>query len=177
MKKDLNVESCLLDPHTTNDGALDLRQKTNEISAVVVGRLVGFDSAGAPLVTMDSGGLGPILPASSCVSLRLQDVGREVVLMLSTTDPQQRLLIGVVQSMTRDTLIESSDTEPRKRQDLEFEIEGKTIVISAAESLTMRCGDSSITLTRDGKVVIRGIHVVSHAAGVNRIRGGAVQLN
>jgi hypothetical protein len=41
----------------------------------------------------------------------------------------------------------------------------------------LRCGEASISLSRDGKVVIRGRHIVSHASGVNRIRGGSVELN
>jgi hypothetical protein len=41
----------------------------------------------------------------------------------------------------------------------------------------LRCGEGSITLTRDGKIVLRGKHIVTHASGVNRIRGGSVELN
>jgi hypothetical protein len=51
------------------------------------------------------------------------------------------------------------------------------VSITARESITLKCGDASITLNRDGKIVLRGAHVVSHASGVNRIRGGSVELN
>jgi hypothetical protein len=51
------------------------------------------------------------------------------------------------------------------------------MVVSAKHELVLRCGRASITLDSDGKVTIRGTQVVSHASGVNLIRGGSVQLN
>ena len=35
----------------------------------------------------------------------------------------------------------------------------------------------SITLTGAGKVLIRGAYVLSRSSGVNKIKGGSVQLN
>ena len=41
----------------------------------------------------------------------------------------------------------------------------------------MRCGEASITLTRAGKVLIRGAYVLSRSSGANRIKGAAVEIN
>jgi hypothetical protein len=41
----------------------------------------------------------------------------------------------------------------------------------------LRCGQASVTLTKAGKVLIRGTYVSSRSSGVNRIKGGSVQLN
>jgi hypothetical protein len=41
----------------------------------------------------------------------------------------------------------------------------------------LRCGKSSITLTRAGKVLIEGEYISSRSSGVNRIKGGSIQLN
>lgn len=72
----------------------------------------------------------------------------------------------------------ANNTEVRPdRFNREFQIDGDTVVFNAKQSIVLRCGEASITLQSDGKVVIRGIHVISHAKGVNRIRGGSVQLN
>ena len=38
-------------------------------------------------------------------------------------------------------------------------------------------GKASITLTREGKVLIRGTYLSSRSSGVNRIKGGSVQIN
>ena len=51
------------------------------------------------------------------------------------------------------------------------------LVLEATSSVSLRCGESSVTLRKDGRVVVRGQDVVSHAARVNRIRGGSVSIN
>ena len=51
------------------------------------------------------------------------------------------------------------------------------VVIEADEELLLRVGESSIKISRDGKVVIRGEHVLTRAKGTNRIKGGSVAIN
>jgi hypothetical protein len=51
------------------------------------------------------------------------------------------------------------------------------LVIEASKSVTLRVGDGSITIREDGKVLIKGKDLVSHAQRMNRIRGGAVSIN
>jgi hypothetical protein len=41
----------------------------------------------------------------------------------------------------------------------------------------LQCGKASITLTKAGKVLIQGSYVSSRSTGVNRVKGGSVQLN
>jgi uncharacterized protein (DUF2345 family) len=48
---------------------------------------------------------------------------------------------------------------------------------TAQKQITLRCGESSITLTAAGKIIIRGKYIVSRSSGVQRIKGGAVQIN
>jgi hypothetical protein len=51
------------------------------------------------------------------------------------------------------------------------------LVIEARKNLTLKCGDTLITLREDGKILIKGKDVVSHARRMNRIKGGAVSIN
>jgi hypothetical protein len=53
----------------------------------------------------------------------------------------------------------------------------KSIVIEATKDLTLKCGDSSIELRQDGKLLVKATDVVSHAKRTNRIKGGSVQIN
>ena len=55
--------------------------------------------------------------------------------------------------------------------------DGRRVTLCANESVTIKCGDASIALKVDGSVVIRGNRIVTQATGVNRIRGGSVELN
>jgi hypothetical protein len=51
------------------------------------------------------------------------------------------------------------------------------LLIEAKDGLTLRVGDGSITLRSDGKILIKGKDLVSHAKRMNRIKGGAVSIN
>jgi hypothetical protein len=53
----------------------------------------------------------------------------------------------------------------------------ETLTIEATRSLTLRVGDGSITIGDDGKILIKGKDLVSHAQRMNRIKGGAVAIN
>jgi hypothetical protein len=49
--------------------------------------------------------------------------------------------------------------------------------LEAKEEITLRVGDGSITIRGDGRILIKGKDVVSHATRMNRIKGGAVAIN
>jgi hypothetical protein len=51
------------------------------------------------------------------------------------------------------------------------------VVLEARKQLTLRVGEGSITVREDGKILIKGKDIVSHAKRVNRIRGGSVAIN
>jgi hypothetical protein len=53
----------------------------------------------------------------------------------------------------------------------------RTLALQAGESLSLRCGDASIDLRSDGKVMIRGDDVLVRAKGTHRIRAGTVSVN
>lgn len=53
----------------------------------------------------------------------------------------------------------------------------ETLLLEAKQGLTLRVGDGSITIRADGKILIKGKDLVSHAKNVNRIKGGAVAIN
>jgi hypothetical protein len=53
----------------------------------------------------------------------------------------------------------------------------KELLLEARENLTLRCGEGSITIRADGKILIKGIDLVSRAERMNRIKGGAVSIN
>jgi hypothetical protein len=56
-------------------------------------------------------------------------------------------------------------------------IQGRRIEIEGADEVILRCGQASITLRRNGRVVMRGAYVESRSKGTNRIKGGTVLIN
>ncbi|HEY6876702.1 MAG TPA: hypothetical protein VI299_01735 [Polyangiales bacterium] len=69
---------------------------------------------------------------------------------------------------------EPPQQEPQRVEAL---VDGKRVVLDAQDEIVLRCGKASITLRRNGRIVIRGTHVETQSQGVNRIRGGSVQIN
>ncbi len=58
-----------------------------------------------------------------------------------------------------------------------IKLDAKTIDLAASESITIRAGRSTITVTAAGEVQVRGKNILSRARNINRIRGGGVRIN
>jgi hypothetical protein len=110
------------------------------------------------------------LAARSLVDLHGAHVGRKVALMFEGADPERPLIMGVLREG------EGWPLENRPGQ-IEIDVDGERMIVSAKAQIVLRCGKASITLTKAGKVLIRGEYVESRSSGVNRIRGGSVQIN
>jgi hypothetical protein len=136
------------------------------LDGVVIGALVGFAKEGLPLVDFSGNPQDNPVLARTIVVLRREDVGREVALLFEGTDFSKPILIGPIVQPQQQTSRRVSVDRDRERLEL-----------TADREITLRCGAASITLTRAGKVLIRGAYVSSHSSGVNKIKGGAVHIN
>lgn len=56
-------------------------------------------------------------------------------------------------------------------------VDGKRVLLEGQDEVVLRCGKASLTMRRNGRIVIRGVQVESRATGRNRIKGGAVLIN
>jgi len=57
------------------------------------------------------------------------------------------------------------------------DVDGERVLLRARKEIVLKCGKASITLTKVGKVLIRGVYLLSRSSGVNRIKSGLVQAN
>ena len=97
-------------------------------------------------------------------------IGRDVVLVFEAGKSDRPIITGCI----RRTDCHSLPDLPAR---VELEADGERLVVSALHGLVLRCGKASISLSPEGKIVVRGTHVVSHSSGLNRIKGGSVQVN
>ncbi len=51
------------------------------------------------------------------------------------------------------------------------------LVLRSNHRIVLRCGEASLTLTRDGRVLVRGKDVLSRARQRNQVTGAIVRLN
>ena len=141
-----------------------------QFTGVVIGLLVGYNDERVPLVAFPGNPNENALPARSTVALGDEQIGKEVALLFEGGDPRRPILIGPIQhpaKQSKETTDELSTAE----------IDGERIVLAAKQEIVLKCGKASITLTKAGKVLIRGAYLLNRSSGVNRIKGGSVQIN
>ena len=71
----------------------------------------------------------------------------------------------------------SQGDEPAVMPCIEADVDGRRVRLTAQDEIVLQCGSASVTLRRNGRVVIRGAYVETHSEGTNRIKGGQVQIN
>lgn len=152
-------------------------QCVNTPMGVVVGHVVSFTETGVALVNYSANPTALPVVAKSTVKLNQEALGAEVVLVFETADIRKPIIIGVVQP-SRVTVENPKRSLPGQQVPvISVERDGEKVVVSAEKEIVLRCGEASITLTRAGKILLKGTYVISRSSGVNRIKGGAVQIN
>jgi Domain of unknown function (DUF6484) len=132
---------------------------------VVTGAIVGVIGSAKALVRIARAALSVDIAARTVVSLSEKDVGKQVVLAFENGDLAKPVILGV---------IKTAENDGRK---LSVVADGDKFVVAAEREIELRCGEASITLTRAGKVLIKGEYVLTRAKGLNRIKGAAVSIN
>lgn len=141
---------------------------TKEQTGVVIGVMLGLAENGAPLVAFPGDGAGQVR-ARSTVALKSSDIGCQVALMFEDADWKKPLVIGRI-------LVPGGEERPVSKT-VAAEVDKERLTLTADREIVFKCGKASITLTRAGKIILKGTYVLSRSSGVNKIRGGSVQIN
>jgi hypothetical protein len=171
----IDTATLTQDTSTQDD---DLRRlleepRTSAMSEVMpqplVGVLAAFADQSTPMVvcgTVD----GPALQARTTIDLAPDHIGSEVLLVFERGDSTRPIVIG---RLRKSAAWPAKEAPPQ----VDVDADGKRLTLAVKEQLVLRCGQASITLTAAGKVLIQGTYVSSRSSGVNRIKGGTVQIN
>ncbi|MDH4079524.1 MAG: DUF6484 domain-containing protein [Nitrospira sp.] len=163
-------EASVLDVLTASPVVLQPEQR--EGVGALTARFEGFDSMNRPILSGLSSNYEGVIPARTTMSLEGVEIGAGVVVLCEQNDVQRPIIIGVLQ----DEQPNAGSVE-RQSHPLSVQVDDQRHVISAEREIVLRCGDASITLTRAGKILIKGTYVVSRSSGVNHVKGGSVQIN
>lgn len=147
------------------------------IQGVVLGRIVRCDPSerGRVAVDYDGNPAGKPLSAISAATIGKLKSGAEVALIFQDGNPYKPIVVGPIQKLVEPKSKRSSDQASADARDRIRDNE--KIELKANKEIVLRCGDASITLTKAGKVIIRGSYLLNRSSGVNRIKGGSVQIN
>jgi len=134
----------------------------HQLPGITLGEVVGATADGRPLVR--SAARSEPTPALVAALPGTPDwrncIGLEVVLACIDGDPGRPLVLSLLTPAPQ-----AASTLPR------------TLRVAAGEELRIECGKSSIWLRADGRIEIRGEHLVSRSRGANKVKGGSVHLN
>lgn len=146
----------------------------SSIPGLISASVVGVSAAGCPLVKMPDRDepceatpvwMEPEPDWAHCAGL-------QVVVGFENGDTGKALLVGVLGRPAK--LKEAPQTgdeaaSPQASEDV--------VKIASEKELVLECGKAKIMLRADGRIAILGGYVISRSSGVNKIKGGSVQIN
>jgi hypothetical protein len=153
----------------------------NRIYGVVIGEVFDItDEAGDQKIFVNYPGNPYTTPlmALTTVKLNSADSGKQVVLSFDQGNPLRPIITGVLQNT--ESPIEELALDVSKElgaNQVKAKVDDDQVTLSAEKEIVLQCGKSSITLTKAGKIIIRGEYLLSRSTGVNKIKGGSVQIN
>jgi hypothetical protein len=166
----LAPEESLSGPRILEQRAAPFGRRLAGLDGALIARFHGFDIDDRPQIANMPGRLGEIVAARSTIPLSRRDTDAQVVVLLEQGDPNRPVVVGMLQE-THATSAQSSSEQ------VSIEADAQRFVVTAEREIELRCGDASITLTRTGKIIIKGNYILSHATGYNKIKGAAVDIN
>jgi hypothetical protein len=153
---------------------------TTQAISFCVGKIVKITEEGRAIVDYPGNPTGT-LEARSVVNapFKSKDYSEEnisVLLFFENGDPALPIIGGII----HDTLYPHAPSEEitvSMERSHDAVLDGKKMILQAREEIVLHCGKSSVTLKKDGKIVLKGIQIVSRASGTNKIKGASVKIN
>lgn len=152
-------------------------ERPERIAGQRLGRLVARVAGQGVLVDFRGNPHGPIAArvlASIDVSALAfaADSGAEVLLSFDDEQTDRPIVVGLLHPATSAGAAAPNGVERR-----EALVDGQRVVLNAQDEIVLRCGKASITLRRNGRIVLRGTYLETNSEGVNRVKGAAVRIN
>lgn len=115
----------------------------------------------------------PLILALSLAPITESDIGKICAVQFINGNQNNPLIMGLIYSnnylymLSKQTINDVNISCAEQGQ----------LHIQASDSITLQCGESSLTMTADGFIQIRALYIDNYALATNRIKGGSVQIN
>lgn len=138
-----------------------------QLPGVVAAEVIGVDDNGRPVVSVN----GVVTIAAHVVwtpgAPAWPDcIGARVLLGFLNGDETQPIVLGFLEP---PAAVSNTDRGAEKMPE--------TLRIAAGREMVIECGEAKISLRKDGRIEIRGTHLISRSSGPNKIKGGSVFIN
>jgi len=166
VEQDILFEDVISNTQNINDKS----DPGNGLHGSYVCKLIYFSDRKQYFVSHPLDNKKTIVLYSTTVEIDEGHSGSDVLVVFDGGDEYKPIVTGIVKQLikTKDLNLQSISVKKGNEETLFFE---------ADKEIVFKCGKSSITLTKSGKVLIRGAYLLSRSSGVNRIKGGSVHLN
>ena len=134
------------------------RKELENYANNLIGQVSTFNESGYPIVNFSINNKEHTSKASSTVSIGMEQIGNDCLICFNHGNIEEPIITGIIQQP------ENIDKD-------------KPMVIHSESGIILKCGSSSIELTKDGTINIQGMHINSQAYGPHRIKGGSVKIN
>jgi len=154
-----------------------LAEATQRVTGQRVGHVVASSKASEMWVDYPDSPHGPQM-ARSTIAFSADELRRaiaertEVLLTFDAERADRPIVVGILQPSPATV-----EHAPNSLRGAIATLDGTRVALRADDEIVLECGKSSITLRRNGRVVIQGAYVETRSQGVNRIKGGSVKVN
>lgn len=151
-------------------------QARGEPAQVLTGHLAGIDEEGRLLFVPERRGGAPVpvaigVPLSDGVLVPAARNGQRALVVRTSENPPQLILIGLVRERVSAT---AREAEPGQ---LEVNVDGETLKLSAEREIELSCGEASLVLRQSGRIILKGTYVVTSSSGPLKVKGATVDIN
>ncbi len=138
-----------------------LNQMTAKGMEIIRGRIVNMGKDGKLTVKPDAGGMTIVCDflRTSAGPLPRLFLGTPVLCAAHGT---RGYVLGVVQPYLPQCEEKEDPTE---------------LILKAKDSIELTCGESVLSMDKNGKIVLRGASITTRASGQNKIKGTTISIN
>lgn len=156
---------------------------------IALGRLAHIDEQGQIYISCPALNLHQVA-AGSLQAFTTEQIGIEVAFSFNPSLPQPLVLGALYQPHGAKAEANATDTADEAETDEaeadeteahedegEIFVDGQRLILHAQQEIELRCGESALILSADGRIELRGTYITSQASATQRILGGSINLN
>ncbi len=139
------------------------------IPSVHIATITAIRADGMPMLSMNKSASVPAAVLAHLTADQMSAAfaaGTQVLVNVIDGDAARPIIVGFLGKVTASP-----------RHAIVAKVDGRRVELTGQDEVVLTCGKASITLTKEGRIILRGSYIASSSAGVNRITGGSVQIN